>query len=55
MCENSSIIDLIEVLSDFLRNTANDRYDIWEITDDHIILTDKFDASDLEIRVEESD
>ena len=55
MCENSSIIDLIELLNDFLRNTANDRYAVWEVTDDHIILTDNYDASDLEIRVEESD
>ena len=54
MSENSSVINLIENLYDFLRERANDRYAVWEVTDDHIILTDNYDASNLEIRVEES-
>lgn len=54
MSENSSVINLIENLYDFLCERANDRYAVWEVTDDHIILTDNYDASNLEIRVEES-
>ena len=54
MSENSSVVNLIENLYDFLSEQANNRYTVWEVTDDHIILTDNYDASNLEIRVEES-
>ena len=54
MPNDSSIVTLVENLYDFLREHANDRYAVWEVTDDHIILTDNYDASNLEIRVEES-
>jgi len=54
MSNDSSIVTLVENLNDFLHEHANDRYTVWEVTDDHIILTDNYDASNLEIRVEES-
>jgi hypothetical protein len=49
---DSSILDLVESLSNFLYE--KERYNVWEIADDHIILTDNYGATNLEIKVEVS-
>ena len=55
MSNNSSIVTLVENLYNLICKHYTDRYTVWEVNDDYIILTDKYDASNLEIRVEESD
>ncbi len=54
MSNNSSIVTLVENLYNLIGKHYTDRYTVWEVTDDHIILTDNYNASNLEIRVEES-